>query len=134
MLTNWPPKCMGISKVSEFSKRINQMAGLCHALGHPARIAILELLLLKKKLIAVEISSQLPLANATISQHLKVLVHLGILNYQVEGSFGYYSVRLESLKILEGNIKLLQQRYRSWAIRWILPFNFFIEKRVYYSL
>lgn len=103
---------MGLSKSAEFSKRLNKTAGLCHALGHPARVAILELLSVKSKLIAIDITSSLPLAQATVAQHLKMLVHSGLLQYRVEGSYAYYSIEKEAFSQLMHSLHALQLKLK----------------------
>ena len=61
------------------------MAELAKALGHPARIAILELLAERAECICGDITDELPLAQSTISQHLKALKKAGIIKGKVDG-------------------------------------------------
>lgn len=76
---------MGISKTELFSKRQNKIASYAKALGHPARIAILESILKRKACICGDLVDELGLAQATISQHLKALKDVGILQGTIEG-------------------------------------------------
>jgi ArsR family transcriptional regulator, arsenate/arsenite/antimonite-responsive transcriptional repressor len=76
---------MGITKTSEFSTEQNQMANVFKALGHPARVAIVEYLLKMNTCICGDIVNALPLAQATISQHLKELKHAEIIKGSIEG-------------------------------------------------
>ena len=76
---------MGVSKVELFSDKINDTANLLRAMAHPARIAIIEYLLAHKSCICSSIVEELPLAQATISQHLKALKQAGIIQGQIEG-------------------------------------------------
>lgn len=62
------------------------MATLMKALGHPARIAIVEFLLKENRCICSDIVDELPLAQATVSQHLKELKQAGIIRGNVEGN------------------------------------------------
>ena len=55
------------------------------ALGHPARIRIVRLLMQRDRCICGEVVDELPLAQATVSQHLKVLKEAGIIIGEVEG-------------------------------------------------
>lgn len=81
---------MGITKTALFTDQQNQMALIFKALGHPARIAILEYLLKANACICSTIVEELPLAQPTISQHLKELKNTGLIKGNIEGnSIGY---------------------------------------------
>ena len=60
-------------------------AALCKALGHPARVRILRHLKAEDRCICGEIVNILPLAQSTVSQHLKSLKQAGLINGEVEG-------------------------------------------------
>jgi ArsR family transcriptional regulator len=62
-----------------------ELAALARALGHPARVAIVRLLARRGDCVCGGIVDQLPLAQATVSQHLRVLKEAGIITGQVEG-------------------------------------------------
>jgi DNA-binding transcriptional ArsR family regulator len=62
-----------------------QFALLAKALGHPARIRILRLLLARDSHFCGELVDQLPLAQATVSQHLKVLSDSGLIEGEIDG-------------------------------------------------
>jgi DNA-binding transcriptional ArsR family regulator len=64
---------MGASKTESFTIEQNELATLAKALGHPARIAIIEYLLKVQTCICGDIVMELPLAQPTVSQHLKEL-------------------------------------------------------------
>ncbi|MEI7012608.1 ArsR/SmtB family transcription factor [Leptospira licerasiae] len=76
---------MGITKTELFNKRQNKIASYAKALGHPARIAILESILKRKACICGDLVEELGLAQATISQHLKALKDVGILQGSIDG-------------------------------------------------
>ncbi len=76
---------MAVTKATLFDSKKKRMAELAKALGHPARIAILELLAEQPNCICGDITSELPLAQSTISQHLKVLKKCGIIKGEVDG-------------------------------------------------
>lgn len=61
------------------------MAELAKALGHPARIAILGILAKRQECICGDITNELPLAQSTVSQHLKALKKAGVVKGEVEG-------------------------------------------------
>jgi len=61
------------------------LADMAKALGHPARVAIVRLLLRRGECICGDIVDKLPLAQATVSQHLKVLKEAGWIRGEVDG-------------------------------------------------
>jgi ArsR family transcriptional regulator, arsenate/arsenite/antimonite-responsive transcriptional repressor len=61
------------------------LASLAKALGHPARVRILRLLLAREACYCGQIVDELPLAQATVSQHLKVLRDAGLIVGEIEG-------------------------------------------------
>lgn len=101
---------MGTSKTSYFSKRLNKTASLCHALGHPARVAIIELLVKRNKLIANSIANALPLAQPTIAQHLKILVAAEILEVLTEESSVYYIIDKEKFEFFSETISEINSK------------------------
>ena len=83
---------MGKSKSELFSERQNALADLAKALSHPARIAILEQIMKKGSCVCGELVSDLPLSQATISQHLKAMKDAGIIVGNTEGVFTCYCI------------------------------------------
>lgn len=76
---------MGASKTEEFTVKENKIAAYAKALGHPARIAILNVLVKKQSCICGDIVDELPLSQSTISQHLKELKNAGLIKGEIEG-------------------------------------------------
>lgn len=98
---------MGASKTEEFTKKQNEIATLAKAIGHPARIAILEHLLKVNACICGDIVNELPLAQPTISQHLKELKNAGLIKGNVEGNTICYCIDekgIEKLQSYFGNM------------------------------
>lgn len=62
----------------------DDLAALAKALGHPARVRILRLLLSRDSCYCGELVDELPLAQATVSQHLKVLRDAGLIQGEIE--------------------------------------------------
>ena len=83
---------MGTSKTEHFTERQNQIAVIAKALGHPARIAIIEYLLKVNSCVCGDIVGELPLAQATISQHLKELKNAGLIKGNIEGTSVCYCI------------------------------------------
>ena len=86
---------MGTSKNELFSDRQNQIAAVSKALSHPARIAIIEYLLQLKACVNAELIDELGLAQATISQHLKELKEIGIIQGSIQGKRISYCINAE---------------------------------------
>lgn len=76
---------MGATKADEFSVKDNRIASYAKALSHPARVAILKLLVEKKACFCGSIVDELPLSQSTISQHLKELKAAGLIKGDIEG-------------------------------------------------
>jgi predicted transcriptional regulator len=77
---------MGITKSEHFTDHQNELANVLKALGHPARVAIVEYLIQHKQCICGDIVNELPLSQATISQHLRELKQVGIIQGNIEGN------------------------------------------------
>jgi DNA-binding transcriptional ArsR family regulator len=76
---------MGTSKTEEFTVKDNKIASYAKALAHPARVAIIQLLLKKQSCICGDIVDELPLSQSTVSQHLKELKESGLIKGDIEG-------------------------------------------------
>lgn len=83
---------MGITKTEMFSEEQNRLAILFKVLGHPARIAILQHIIDQKACICNDLVDVLGLAQATISQHLKELKSIGIIQGTIEGKSVCYCI------------------------------------------
>ena len=83
---------MGTSKSEEFSVRDNRVANYAKSLSHPARIAILRLLIQKQSCICGDLVIELPLSQSTVSQHLKELKDAGIIKGDISGPKTCYCI------------------------------------------
>lgn len=83
---------MGATKTELFSIQENEIATLAKALGHPARVAILSFLLQKADCICTDIVNELPLAQPTISQHLRELKNAGFIKGTIAGTAICYCI------------------------------------------
>lgn len=92
---------MGASKTDHFSTEQNQIANIAKALGHPARIAIVEYLLKVNACICSDIVDELPLAQPTVSQHLKELKNAGLIEGNIEGNSVCYCINENTFNILK---------------------------------
>ena len=92
---------MAITKTNLFEPTQNRSAELMKALGHPARIAIVELLADRNTCICGQITEKLPLAQSTVSQHLKALKTAGIIKGEIDGVRTCYCLDEEGIRELE---------------------------------
>lgn len=83
---------MGLTKTDLFTENQNEVAMLAKAIAHPARVAIIEYLLKVNACICNDIVNELPLAQPTISQHLKELKNAGIIKGNIEGNAICYCI------------------------------------------
>lgn len=83
---------MGVTKIDHFTERQNQLATLAKAIAHPARIAILDYLIKVDSCICGDIVNELPLAQPTVSQHLKELKNAGLIKGDIEGNAICYCI------------------------------------------
>ncbi|NRB52274.1 MAG: winged helix-turn-helix transcriptional regulator [Saprospiraceae bacterium] len=89
------------NKKELFTPEQNRIAGLAKALGHPARIAILEYLLKVDACICGDIVEVLPLSQSTVSQHLKALKEVGVIKGEIEGVKTCYCIDKEAWSEIE---------------------------------
>lgn len=87
---------MGRSKKEAFSARQNKLADLAKALAHPARIAIVEYLATQNACVCGDIVDNLPLSQATVSQHLAALKAAGLITGEIEGPRVCYCINLKA--------------------------------------
>ena len=92
---------MGASKTEHFTEIQNQIATMTKALGHPARIAIMEFLMKVDSCICGDIVNQLPLAQPTVSQHLRELKNAGLIKGNIEGTAICYCIDENALEVLQ---------------------------------
>lgn len=83
---------MRVSQKNSYSDVQQEMAMLLKALGHPARMAIMEHLLRVNACICGDIVDVLPLAQPTVSQHLKELKNAGLIKGNIEGNTVCYCI------------------------------------------
>ena len=83
---------MGTAKTDIFSAHQNEIARFAKAFGHPARVAIVQHLFKMNSCICGDLVLEIGLAQATISQHLKELKSLGLIQGTVEGTSICYCI------------------------------------------
>ena len=83
---------MGLTKSEIFTEKQNRLAAMMKALGHPARIAIIQHLVKSQVCICGDLVEELGLAQATISQHLKELKNAGLIKGTIDGTSVCYCI------------------------------------------
>ena len=100
---------MGLTKTEGFTKSQVELATLAKALGHPARIAILQFLAQQKTCMCGDIVDKLPLSQSTVSQHLKELKNAGLIRGNIDGPSVCYCIDEKNwAKVKKGLGELLQ--------------------------
>lgn len=83
---------MALARKEEFQKKEIDVSDYAKALSHPARIAILTTLAEKKECICGDLVLDLPLAQSTVSQHLKALKEIGLVKGTIDGPRSRYCI------------------------------------------
>ncbi len=83
---------MALARKEEFSRKENDVSEFAKALAHPARLAILIALAEKRECICGDLVLDLPLAQSTVSQHLKALKEIGLVKGTVDGPRSRYCI------------------------------------------
>ncbi len=91
---------MGLTKIDAYSSETLHKAAIFKALGHPARIAILEYISKQTTCICGEIVAELPLSQASISRHLSELKAVGLIKGTIAGTSVCYCLNQESLPLI----------------------------------
>ena len=84
-----------------------ELAQLAWAVAHPARVRIVRLLISREACVCGEIVAELPLAQSTVSQHLKILKEAGMIQGEIDGPKVCYCINSEKLDVLKELIAAL---------------------------
>jgi predicted transcriptional regulator len=99
---------MGITKTDTHSAQRLRLARMYKALGHPARLAIVQLLIQQDSCMCGDLVSELPLAQSTVSQHLHALKEAGLIKGTVSGAATCYCIDAQAVSDLEKHIESMQ--------------------------
>ena len=103
------------SKAKAFTTNDLQIAKYAKALAHPARVAILQLLIKKQACICGDIVDELPLSQSTVSQHLKELKEAGLIKGDNNGVKVCYCIDEKEWGIAKKNVSTLFDSFESQA-------------------
>jgi DNA-binding transcriptional ArsR family regulator len=98
---------MAINRKESFTQREQDLAAFAQALSHPARIAILKVLAQKNECICGEIVEVLPLAQSTVSQHLKALKNADLIKGTIDGPRSCYCINWAAFEKFNAAFRLL---------------------------
>ena len=98
---------MAFHKKDEFTQKEQDLANFAKAMAHPARIAILKVLAQKNGCICGEIVGVLPLAQSTVSQHLKELKNAGLIDGSVDGPRSCYCINWKAFEKFNSEFNFL---------------------------
>ncbi len=87
---------MGLTKTENYTQQQVDLGKVLKVMGHPARIAILQSIIRSKTCICGELVTEIGLAQATISQHLKELKSVGLIQGTIEGTSVCYCINKET--------------------------------------
>jgi ArsR family transcriptional regulator, arsenate/arsenite/antimonite-responsive transcriptional repressor len=83
------------------------LAAMAKAVAHPARLEILRLLADRTTCVTGDVVAELPLAQSTVSEHLRILREAGLIQGEIEGPRTRYCVNATGLAILKAGIAAL---------------------------
>lgn len=104
---------MGLTKTEKFTAEQNRIADFAKVLGHPARIAILQYLLKTNTCICGDLVTEIGLAQATISQHLRELKKVGLIQGTIEGTSVCYCINPTTWKEVQTILATLFAQFKS---------------------
>jgi predicted transcriptional regulator len=103
---------MGVTKTAIFTDKQNKLAVQLKAIAHPARVAILQEIINANACICGDLVTELGLAQATISQHLKELKNAGLIQGTISGPSVCYCIEPHAWKNLQSELNDLFGSYR----------------------
>jgi DNA-binding transcriptional ArsR family regulator len=104
---------MGITKSEYFTEEQNELAILAKAVGHPARIAIIQHLISVNSCVCGDIVNELPLAQPTVSQHLKELKNAGLIKGNLAGNAICYCLDEQGFHKIQGFFQQVDRYLKS---------------------
>lgn len=105
---------MGITKSSLYSNDVNSLAKILKALGHPARLEILDLLVHNPNATCSFFVSKMSLAQSTISKHLSDLKIAKVIDGNDKGNSTSYKINKETIKIISSYLPTLLESKRTY--------------------
>ena len=104
---------MGVTKKNLFSTEQNALAIAAKAFAHPARVAIIQYLLKANACINSDLVQELGLAQATVSQHLRELKDIGVIQGTIDGSKINYCINPDRWQVIQNQFEDLFNTFQS---------------------
>ena len=98
---------MGVTKTENYTQAQVELSKMIKVLGHPARIAILQSIMKAKSCICGDLVTEIGLAQSTISQHLKELKSVKLIQGTIEGTSMCYCIDQENWDNLKHELLIL---------------------------
>ena len=98
---------MGLTKTNNYTEAQIELSQMMKVLGHPARVAILQSIIKMNACVCGSLVTEIGLAQSTISQHLKELKSVGLIQGTIEGTSMCYCINTENWNKLSNQIKEL---------------------------
>ena len=98
---------MGLTKTENYTESQAELSKMLKALGHPARIAIIESIIKAESCVCGDLVTEIGLAQSTISQHLKELKSVGLIQGTIEGTSMCYCINAENWNKLQEELLVL---------------------------
>ncbi|MEO6683471.1 MAG: metalloregulator ArsR/SmtB family transcription factor [Ginsengibacter sp.] len=99
-------------KPTKFSEEVIEISRITKALAHPARIAILKILINRQACICGDIVNELPLSQSTVSQHLKELKDAGLIKGDIDGVKVCYCINETNWEKAKDELMTLFESYK----------------------
>lgn len=103
---------MGVTKTDIYSTEQNQLADIFKAIGHPARVAILQQLLATDCCICRDFTDEIPLSQPTVSKHLRALKEVDLIAGTIEGTSVSYCINAARWREVQGTINAMFNTFR----------------------
>ena len=103
---------MAFHKKDEFIQKEQDLAAFAKAISHPARIAIMKVLAQKNECICGELVELLPLAQSTVSQHLKELKNAGLITGELDGPRSCYCINWKAFEKFNNDFNSLFEKLK----------------------
>jgi len=104
---------MAFHKKEEFTQKEQDFAAFAKAVSHPARVAILKVLAQKNECLCGEIVDVLPLAQSTVSQHLKELKNAGLITGEPDGPRSCYCINWKAFEKFNADFNSLFEKLKA---------------------
>ena len=103
---------MAFHKKEEFTQKEQDLAAFAKAMSHPARIAIMKVLAQKNECICGELVELLPLAQSTVSQHLKELKNAELITGELDGPRSCYCINWKAFEKFNNDFNSLFEKLK----------------------